>query len=60
MEEEKANRSKEKKTKCAYYGAGSGLTAIGGGLLMIFGGPPGMIIGGIILGAGISGEVSTI
>lgn len=60
MEEEKAIRSKDKKLKCAAYGTGSGLAALGGGLLMILGGPPGIIIGGIILGAGISGEVSTI
>ncbi len=60
MEEEKANRSKDKKLKCAAYGTGSGLAALGGGLLMVLGGPPGIIIGGIILGAGISGELSTI
>jgi hypothetical protein len=34
--------------------------AIGGGALMVLGGPIGMIAGGIIMGAGMSGEVATI
>jgi hypothetical protein len=34
--------------------------AIGGGALMVLGGPVGMVAGGIIMGAGMSGEVATI
>ena len=32
----------------------------GGVVLMIFGGPPGVIAGGVLLGAGISGGVNTV
>ncbi len=46
--------------KCVGYGILSAYAAIGGGVLMLIGGPPGIIVGGMILSAGISGEVSTI
>ena len=61
---EEAKQNQEKKSNkiknCWIYGIGSAAVAIGGGALMILAGPTGMIMGGIILGAGISGEVATV
>ena len=51
---------KKKKVLCWVYGVGGGIIAIGGGALMVLGGPIGIAAGGIIVGAALSGEVSTI
>ena len=40
-------------------GASSAVTTGTGIALMLGGGPPGIIVGGILLGAGISGTLST-
>jgi hypothetical protein len=42
------------------FGVGNAAVAIGGGALMILGGPIGMLAGGVILGAGLSGEIGTV
>lgn len=60
MVEEEKKTNHKKTLKCVAYGIGSAATAAGGGALMILGGPLGLIAGGVILAAGLSGEVSTI
>ncbi len=45
---------------CWAYGIGSAAVAIGGGAMMVLGGPDWMITGGIIMGAGMSGGLATI
>jgi hypothetical protein len=42
------------------YGIGSGAVVSGGVALAVLGGPFGVLIGGIVMSAGISGEVATI
>ena len=45
---------------CLLYRIGSRAVAIGGGTLMFLGGPAGIVIGGILMSGGISGELATI
>jgi hypothetical protein len=56
-----STHSKGNKTAaCWSYGIGSAAVTIAGGALMVLGGPVGIIAGGIVMGAGLSGEVATI
>lgn len=52
--------SKQKKRGLAIAGTTSAITTGVGIGMMVVGGPVGIVAGGIILGAGISGSVNTV
>lgn len=52
--------TKQKKKGLAVAGTTSAVTTGVGISIMVVGGPIGMVAGGIILGAGISGSVNTV
>ena len=60
MQTQSTHSKGSKKTACVLYGVGNALVTVGGGALLALGGPVGIIAGGIIMGAGMSGEVATI
>jgi hypothetical protein len=58
-EENKEEMQRKKKKDVAIAGSTSALTTGAGIGMMIIGGPIGIIAGGIVLGAGVSGAIST-
>ena len=65
--EEEKNVDKDEKESfigktgwCVITGIAGGAAIVGGGLLMILTGPVGLVVGGVILSTGISGEINTI
>jgi hypothetical protein len=58
-EESKEEMQRKKKKDVAIAGTTSAFTTGAGIGMMIIGGPIGIIAGGIVLGAGVSGAIST-